>query len=72
MPVLEDPSHYVYYREEVGGIMVGLFEPDCAAWNVDGIPKDFSFVQIEPAWDRMGPLLEKPVARVPSTLDVAM
>ncbi|MBT5005413.1 MAG: FAD-binding oxidoreductase, partial [Halieaceae bacterium] len=25
-PVLEDPSNYGYYREEVGGLMVGLFE----------------------------------------------
>ena len=27
MPVLEDPSAYGYYRQEGGGLMVGLFEP---------------------------------------------
>ncbi|MEI8259359.1 MAG: FAD-binding oxidoreductase, partial [Deltaproteobacteria bacterium] len=27
MPVLEDPASYGYYREEGGGLMVGLFEP---------------------------------------------
>ena len=43
MPILEDPSHYGYYREEVGGIMVGLFEPVCAPWHVDSIPDNFSF-----------------------------
>ena len=26
-PVFEDPSSYGYYREEGGGMMVGLFEP---------------------------------------------
>ncbi|HEY2512807.1 MAG TPA: FAD-binding oxidoreductase, partial [Polyangiaceae bacterium] len=28
-PVLEDPASYGYFREEVGGMMVGLFEPVC-------------------------------------------
>ena len=45
--------------------MVGLFEPVCAPWKVDGIPDDFSFGEIPPDWDRMGPYLEKAMARVP-------
>ncbi len=65
MPILEDPSHYGYYREEVGGLMVGLFEPVCAPWNVERIPEDFSFGEIEPDWDRMGPFVEKAISRVP-------
>ena len=67
MPVLEDPSCYGYYREEVGGLMIGLFEPKCAPWNVGSIPKDFSFGEIQPDWDRMGPYLEKAMSRVPIT-----
>jgi len=43
MPVLEDPSSYAYIRQEVGGLMVGMFEPICAPWKVEGIPQDFSF-----------------------------
>jgi len=69
MPILEDPSHYGYYREEVGGIMVGLFEPVCAPWHVDGIPNTFSFGEIAPDWDRMGPFVEKAMSRVPITLE---
>jgi 4-methylaminobutanoate oxidase (formaldehyde-forming) len=64
-PVLEDPASYVYFREEVGGLMIGLFEPVCAPWNVRGIPDDFSFGEIQPDWDRMGPYVEKAMARVP-------
>ncbi len=71
-PVFEDPASYGYYREEGGGMMVGLFEPKAAAWKVDGIPKDFSFGQIPPDWDRMGPFLEKAMARVPVTLDAGV
>ena len=64
-PVLEDPGSHGYYREEVGGLMIGLFEPICAPWNVGGIPDDFSFGEIQPDWDRMGPYVERAVARVP-------
>ena len=41
-PVLEDPANYGYFREEGGGLMLGMFEPVCAPWQVDGIPADFS------------------------------
>jgi glycine/D-amino acid oxidase-like deaminating enzyme len=64
-PVLEDPGSYGYFREEVGGLMIGLFEPVCAPWRVDGIPPDFSFGSLPPDWERMGPYLEKAMARVP-------
>jgi 4-methylaminobutanoate oxidase (formaldehyde-forming) len=72
MPVLEDPSSYGYFREEVGGIMVGLFEPVCAPWKIEGIPDDFSFGEISPDWDRMTPYLEKAMRRVPITLEVGL
>ena len=72
MPILEDPSHYGYYRDEVGGIMVGLFEPDCAPWKINGIPNDFSFGEIAPDWDRMTPFLEKAMSRVPITMEVGI
>ena len=64
-PVFEDPSRHGYYREEGGGLMVGLFEPVCAPWNVDRIPSDFSFGEITPDWDRMGPYVERAMQRVP-------
>ncbi|MEX0281184.1 MAG: FAD-dependent oxidoreductase [Arenibacterium sp.] len=69
LPVVEDPSTYTYYREEVGGMMLGLFEPGAAAWKLDGIPDDFQFGEIEPDWDRVGPDLEKAYSRVPQTMN---
>lgn len=65
LPVLEDPSCHGYYREEGGGFMVGLFEPECAPWKIEGIPSDFSFGEIPPDWDRMTPFLEKAMSRIP-------
>jgi len=72
LPVLEDPSTYAYYREEVGGLMLGLFEPVGATWNLDHIPAHFEFGEIEPDWDRMIPHLEKAYTRVPSTIDIGV
>jgi 4-methylaminobutanoate oxidase (formaldehyde-forming) len=72
LPVLEDPASYAYYREESGGLLVGLFEPVCAPWKVEGIPGDFSFGEIEPDWDRMAPYLETAMARVPVTLEAGI
>jgi 4-methylaminobutanoate oxidase (formaldehyde-forming) len=69
LPVFEDPASYGYYRPEGDGLMIGLFEPVCAPWKVDGIPQDFSFGELPPDWDRMGPYLEKAMARVPVSLE---
>jgi glycine cleavage system aminomethyltransferase T/glycine/D-amino acid oxidase-like deaminating enzyme len=71
-PIFEDPASYGYYREEGGGMMVGLFEPRAAAWSVDGIPRDTTFTTLKPDWDRMTPFLERAMARVPVTLEVGV
>jgi 4-methylaminobutanoate oxidase (formaldehyde-forming) len=71
-PVLEDPGSFGYFREEVGGLMVGLFEPVCAPWKIEGVPKDFSFGEIAPDWDRMGQYVEKAMHRVPISLETGV
>ncbi len=72
LPVLEDPSSFGYYREEVGGLMLGLFEPVCAPWRVEGVPADASFLQLTPDWDRMGPYVERAMRRVPVASEVGI
>lgn len=71
-PVFEDPAAYGYYREEGGGLMVGLFEPRAAPWQLDGIPADSSFRTLPPDWDRMAPFLERAMDRVPITHEVGI
>lgn len=65
LPIIEDFERYSYFREEVGGLLVGFFEPIAAPWGVGGIPKDFSFGEINPDWDRMMPYVEIAMERVP-------
>ncbi len=65
-PILVDLDKYAYYREEVGGILFGIFEPNAAPWALNGIPKDFTFGEIQPDWDRMMPHLELAMKRIPA------
>lgn len=72
MPILEDPDRYAYYREEVGGLMVGLFEPVSAPWSLDGIPEDFSFGEIPSNWDRLAPFLDLAMETLPALRNVGI
>ncbi|MEJ2557240.1 MAG: FAD-dependent oxidoreductase [Anaerolineae bacterium] len=65
-PVFSDLDRYAYYREEVGGVLLGFFEPVAAPWGMDGIPKDFAFGEIQPNWERMTPYIEEAMKRVPA------
>jgi heterotetrameric sarcosine oxidase gamma subunit len=71
-PVLEDPANYGYYREEGGGLMLGLFEPVCAPWKVEGVPPDFSFGELPPDWDRMAPYLDAAMSRIPVSAEAGI
>jgi glycine cleavage system aminomethyltransferase T/glycine/D-amino acid oxidase-like deaminating enzyme len=66
LPIVEDPDRYGYYREEGGGILVGLFEPKAAAWSLDKVPRDVAFATLPPDWDRVGPYLDEAMGRFPS------
>ena len=43
LPVIRDPDGYLYYKEEVGGLVMGGFEPRAKPWNVVRIPDRFEF-----------------------------
>jgi 4-methylaminobutanoate oxidase (formaldehyde-forming) len=70
-PVIEDPASYVYFREESGGLMIGMFEPVCAPWQ-SRRAGGFSFGEIQPDWDRMGGYVETAMRRVPISLNAGV
>lgn len=65
LPVVEDPDTFAYVREENGGFLFGMFEPEGAVWSPQGIPDDASFINLPPDWDRMTPYLEYAFERFP-------
>ncbi|HVQ87865.1 MAG TPA: FAD-dependent oxidoreductase [Actinomycetes bacterium] len=72
LPVIEDPESYGYFREEGGGLLVGMFEPVGAPWSLDGTPKDSAFAVLPPDWDRMSPFLEVAMQRFPALEDAGI
>ncbi len=65
MPVIRDPDGYLYYKEEVGGLVMGGFEPEAKPWNVDPIPDGFEFQLLPEDWDHFEILMRNAVHRTP-------
>ncbi|MCP5100874.1 MAG: FAD-dependent oxidoreductase [Chloroflexi bacterium] len=65
LPVLRDPGGYTYYREEVGAILAGFFEPKAKPWGMKGIPEDFEFDRLPEDWEHLDPVFEKMAHRMP-------
>ncbi|MBM3539826.1 MAG: FAD-dependent oxidoreductase, partial [Alphaproteobacteria bacterium] len=65
LPVMRDPDGFIYYKEEVGGLVMGGFEPVAKPWAVDPIPDDFEFQLLPEDWDQFQPLMEAALHRTP-------
>ena len=66
LPVMRDPDGYIYFKEEVGGLLMGGFEPDAKPWNKDIIPDDFEFGMLPDDWDQFQILMDNALIRVPA------
>jgi len=66
IPTMRDPDRLVYFREEVGGLLMGGYERTPAPWGLDGIPPDFTHKLLAPDWERFGDLMEQAISRVPA------
>lgn len=66
LPTLRDPDRLTYYKEEVGGLVMGGYEPNPIPWAIDGIPAGFNFQLLQPNWDHFQPIVELALGRVPA------
>ena len=65
-PVLRDPDGYTYIKEEVGGLVVGGFEPDAKPWvSPDALPYPFEFQLLGEDWDHFAILMDNAISRIP-------
>jgi 4-methylaminobutanoate oxidase (formaldehyde-forming) len=65
LPVLRDPDGLIYYKEEVGGLVMGGFELAAKPWRMDPIPADFQFQLLGEDWDQFEPLMRSALHRTP-------
>jgi glycine cleavage system aminomethyltransferase T/glycine/D-amino acid oxidase-like deaminating enzyme len=72
LPQLRDPDNLVYFRAEVGGLVMGGYERNPAPWSLDGIPPDFNGKLLAPDWARFEEISAGAVRRVPATADAGV
>jgi glycine cleavage system aminomethyltransferase T/glycine/D-amino acid oxidase-like deaminating enzyme len=65
MPVIRDPDGCIYYKEEVGGLVMGGFEPVAKPWNVSPIPDGFEFQLLPEDWEQFEVLMTNAIHRTP-------
>jgi 4-methylaminobutanoate oxidase (formaldehyde-forming) len=66
LPTLRDPDRLTYWKEEVGGLVMGGYEPNPKPWAVEGFPERFEFQLLEDDLEHFEPLLELAIGRVPA------
>jgi glycine/D-amino acid oxidase-like deaminating enzyme/glycine cleavage system aminomethyltransferase T len=70
-PIMRDPDGELYFKPEVGGLLVGSFERNALPWvRSADIPAPFEFRLIDENWDHFAPLLERAIERVPALGEV--
>jgi 4-methylaminobutanoate oxidase (formaldehyde-forming) len=72
LPTLRDPDRLTYYKEEVGGLVMGGYEPNPIPWAVKGIPRPFQFQLLESDWDHFAPTMELAIGRVPALANAGL
>jgi glycine cleavage system aminomethyltransferase T/glycine/D-amino acid oxidase-like deaminating enzyme len=73
LPILRDPDGYTYFKEEVGGLVVGGFEPEAKPWvSPDALPEDFEFSLLPEDWDHFAILMEQAELRIPALRDTGI
>lgn len=66
LPTLRDPDRLTYWKEEVGGLVWGGYEPNPKPWAQNGIPEGFHFETLTPDWEHYEQFMENAITRVPA------
>ncbi len=66
LPTLRDPDRLIYFKEEVGGLVMGGYEPNPIPWAERGIPEGFHYSLLDNDWDHFEQLMEQALFRVPA------
>ena len=66
LPVLRDPDGHIYVKEEVGGLLMGGFDPWAKPWGAEGIPEGFAFGTLKEDWDKFDILMRNALVRLPA------
>ncbi len=66
LPMIRDPEESWYVRQERDGFILGPYEKEAQVWSVDGVPPEFGADLMPPDLDRVEPIIEAAMRRVPA------
>jgi len=73
LPTLRDPDNLTYFKEEVGGLVMGGYETNPKIWaNKKGIPDNFNFSLLEPDYNHFEVIMKNALRRVPLLNEVGV
>ena len=64
-PTIRDPDRRTYFKEEVGGLVMGGYEPNPKPWMTDDLPNDWAFRLFDDDFDHFEQHIEQAMVRVP-------
>ncbi|WP_137157540.1 FAD-dependent oxidoreductase [Rhizobium sp. FKL33] len=65
-PTIRDPDRRTYFKEEVGGLVMGGYEPNPQAWTTGDVPDEWGFRLFDDDFDHFEQHMEQAIARVPA------
>ncbi len=65
IPMMIDLEGFTYMRQEIHGVLVGIYELDFRHWHMDGAPWDYGLELIPPEPDRIADELAMAMRRYP-------
>ncbi len=71
-PTIRDPDRRTYFKEEVGGLVLGGYEPNPQAWTLDDVPNDWEFQLFDDDFDHFEQHMEQAMARIPSLAEAGV
>ncbi len=72
LPTLRDKDNLLYYKEEVGGLVMGGYEQNGIPWSVDGVDNGFISQLLEPDFDHFECLSDPAMNRTPCLMDAGI
>ncbi|MEP3437194.1 MAG: FAD-dependent oxidoreductase [Hoeflea sp.] len=71
-PTIRDPDRRTYFKEEVGGLSFGGYEPDPQGWTTGDVPNDFEFQLFDDDYDHFEQHMTQAMERVPALGNVGI
>jgi len=71
-PTIRDPDRRTYFKEEVGGLSFGGYEPNPQGWTMDDVPNDFEFQLFDDDYDHFEQHMMQAMERVPALNNVGV